>query len=510
VEGRVAVKAQEGEGNTVRIYGGAFSSNPDASFIAEGYAVTLINGVYYVGSFADHEHSYDEMVVSDTYKASDATCQQQATYYYSCSCGASGNTVFEYGALADHAYTAWSSDETEHVRGCSTPDCTYEERGAHTYGPWSNANMTYQVHACTACQWEEQMYILYIVTFADEDGTVLSSNIYHYGEQVEVPEAPTKPEDEYYIYTFAGWDKEVVPCNGTTEYTAQYTRQLKGVLEYTVVDGEAIITHCDTGISGELEIPATIDGYPVAGIYDLAFSGCDKLTSVIIPAGVTSIGEAAFAGCLQLSGIWMDEANTAYSSDAYGVLFNKDKTKLIQAPGAIAGSYTVPTGVTEIATQAFWAAGSLTEVVIPYSVTTICEGAFSNCSNLTTVTMDAGVSAIRGTAFSNCYNLTDVYYNGTPEQWEAIVFGSGNNDLLGATIYYQVENLGDITVDKQINADDVVLLLLYVTMPDEFSINGYADLTGDGHVTSDDVFELLLHVCMPDRFPLQLVKKEEL
>ncbi|MBQ9914488.1 MAG: hypothetical protein IJO73_09710, partial [Clostridia bacterium] len=47
-------------------------------------------------------HTYDRQVATDTYKATDATCEAQATYYYSCSCGEKGTTTFAYGELAAH------------------------------------------------------------------------------------------------------------------------------------------------------------------------------------------------------------------------------------------------------------------------------------------------------------------------------------------------------------------------------------------------------------------------
>lgn len=62
--------------------------------------------------------------------------------------------------------------------------------------------------------------------------------------------------------------------------------------------------------------------------------------------------------------------------------------------------------------------------------------------------------------------------------------------------------LGDIDGSGKVNSDDVIHLLLYVSMPNLFPINAEADFTGDGSVTSDDVIRLLLHVSMPSLFPL--------
>ena len=64
--------------------------------------------------------------------------------------------------------------------------------------------------------------------------------------------------------------------------------------------------------------------------------------------------------------------------------------------------------------------------------------------------------------------------------------------------------LGDIDGSDTVTTDDVVQLLLHVSMPDIFPIDAIADFNGDGFVTTDDVVQLLLHVSMPDIFPLQV------
>ena len=140
-----------------------------------------------------------------------------------------------------------------------------------------------------------------------------------------------------------------------------------------------------------------------------AFGYCESLTSVTIPDSVTSIGDEAFNNCTRLTSITVKEGNPKYSSDEYGVLFNKDKTLLIQYPiGNKRTSYTIPDSVTSIGEAAFWLCTSLTSVTIGNSVTSIGEAAFWSCTGLTRVTIPDSVTSIGDYAFFYCTGLTSV------------------------------------------------------------------------------------------------------
>ena len=195
----------------------------------------------------------------------------------------------------------------------------------------------------------------------------------------------------------------------------------------------------------------------VTYIGDYAFDSCRKLTEVRLPASVSQIGEGAFQAGSLLQGIFVDEKNTCYSSDEYGVLFNKDKTRLIQAPGMLEGDYEIPDTVDTIRQYAFHVCDSLTKITVPPSVSSIGDGAFSwceklteiilsdgistitegmlqGCANLATITIPDSVTTIGEYAFYYCTSLTDVYYEGTAEQWETISIGGDNEPLLNATL----------------------------------------------------------------------------
>ena len=62
----------------------------------------------------------------------------------------------------------------------------------------------------------------YIITFCNDDGTILQQDTLNFGEMPEYRgEIPTK-ESEYAKYSFAGWSPELRPATENIIYTAIY------------------------------------------------------------------------------------------------------------------------------------------------------------------------------------------------------------------------------------------------------------------------------------------------
>lgn len=177
------------------------------------------------------------------------------------------------------------------------------------------------------------------------------------------------------------------------------------------------------------EIPSDIDGQKVTVIGKGAFFDCDVVTSVIIPdtvktiqnnafskceslidvnipKSVTTIEEHNFTDCEILSGLNVDEDNTVYSTDR-GVLYSKDKTKLVFHPDGIK-DMTIPDTVTEIGNYAFENCKGLSEMKIPDTVKTIGNGSFFGCENLNKMIIPESITSIGDYAFCNCKDLGKV------------------------------------------------------------------------------------------------------
>ncbi len=139
-----------------------------------------------------------------------------------------------------------------------------------------------------------------------------------------------------------------------------------------------------------------------------AFDDCSGLTSIDLSActNLTTIGREAFGGCKDLTSIMVAESNSTYSSEN-GVLFNKDKTKLIRYP----------------------AGKQETRYTVPKSLTTIDWGAFDDCSGLKSIDLSGctGLTAIGEDAFSGSTKAVVKLPNKTGIKIEEKAFGIEKN-----------------------------------------------------------------------------------
>ena len=193
--------------------------------------------------------------------------------------------------------------------------------------------------------------------------------------------------------------------------------ETEGIFTYSVANDEATLTKVDyTGVK-DIVIPETLGGYPVTELGDHCLKDDDstlgeEADSVFIPKTVTSVNKSAFQDS-DIKCIIVDEKNPALSSDDFGVLYNKDKTVLFNAPSAFASdNYTVPSSVKSIREWAFHTCILLEEFTIPGTVENVGEAAFFHCLNMRKLTIEDGVKQLGDAhgcnVFAWCYALEEV------------------------------------------------------------------------------------------------------
>lgn len=331
------------------------------------------------------------------------------------------------------------------------------------YWSWSNGVQYYMYSGWTS-------YISFTVTF--KDGTVKSGswgNPVEYNGEVYAVNGATNWQDENPWLVGGTYEAEADFEGKSYPVYVTITRKTEdNGYTYLEQDGKAIINGC-TLQTEILQIPDTIDGYPVVGITGLG----DALlyaTELRIPDSVTMLSssilqpEDYYGNSLPLKKLTLGAGVSGFSADMLwytrgleyigvaadnealcsidGVVYNKAVTTLVAYPPAKEDLHIIPDSVTD-ASSIFaydWyskanirlGAGiedykmvdgvvynaDMTEVldctaaatgsyVMPESVTWIASNAFAD-SNLTSVTISPNVTYIVYNAFYNSTKLEEI------------------------------------------------------------------------------------------------------
>lgn len=205
-----------------------------------------------------------------------------------------------------------------------------------------------------------------------------------------------------YVFLIMTMLFSIIPNNGYAE-----GNQKEGIFTYTVLNNEATIIQCDISASGDIVIPSTLGGYPVTTIKEKSFDEGYLITSIVVPESIINISDGVFSNHVCLTNITVDSNNKNYSS-MDGILFNKDKTKLLcYPPGKQEEAYTVSGSVKSIGKAAFQGA-SIKHVAIPDQVSSIEDYAFEGCDSLIGITLPQGLESISSYMLRFCTGLTDI------------------------------------------------------------------------------------------------------
>ena len=290
--------------------------------------------------------------------------------------------------------------------------------------------------------------------------------------------------DVYYGGTEEDRENLTIGANGNSYLTNaewHYTEPEKktfvdGSLTYQVnEDGESCsVVACDQDITGEVVVPAEINGFKVTAIgngddgrafYNCkqlekvivsegitsiefrAFDGCENLTTVQLPSSLEKIGENAFYDCKSLVNINLpDNLKEIFSRAFYGC----ENLEEINLPAGLEElgnevfhhcnklkSIVIPEGITEIGYWTFWDCTSLETVILPDNLQKIGDHAFDHCESLVSIDLPGSIRTIEGNTFMDCTSLEAITI---PESVTRIDSGAFKN----------CENLKTVTMSKNI------------------------------------------------------------
>ncbi len=279
--------------------------------------------------------------------------------------------------------------------------------------------------------------------------------------------------------------------------TAQTTTKNGGTIGWSFKANEATkqITNlkCTNpeGISGEIEIPSTIEvegvEYTVVSLEYDAFKGASAITKVTIPntvnlmkeyinngcfenctsltsvelGNITNINSNCFKGCVALKTITIPNTVTTIGSGAFSSCTSLESCNIPNTVSTLTGTFygctklksiSIPSSVTTISSEhgiwdslssdyingCFENCTSLTEIIIPNSVNTIDDATFEGCTNLKNVTLSNKIQELPSYLFKNCKSLTEIKI---PDSVVSI-----QSDSKGEGAFYNCEALQKVTI----------------------------------------------------------------
>ena len=197
------------------------------------------------------------------------------------------------------------------------------------------------------------------------------------------------------------WDETEIPWH-------EYRSEINSVVVKPGVVSLGIFSFKDCLNLVNISLPNSL-----TEIQYLAFCGCESLTSFAIPANLSSFYCGIIADCPNIAEITVDPSNNSFILED-GVLYSADKTELLYYPPKRQGS----------------------SYSVPYSVTNI-SGAFAYCEYLTSVTLTEHLTEVDEFTFDHCINLKDIYYSGSPVQWNQLIANwTDTNSLANVQIHF--------------------------------------------------------------------------
>lgn len=453
------------------------------------------------------------------FKNHDGTTITEANYHY-------GATVVEPSTIPTKL-----SDNT----------CTY------TFNGWDKSITTCKGDTVYTATFTP-VYINYTITFKNDNGSILSTQTYHYGETITQPTTPTKASDKVYSYSFKAWDKAVIKCEGDATYTATYTPTY---IEYTVkfVDEDNTPISTRTYHYGDTIVAPTTPTKASDNTYNYTFAGWDKAVTncdgdatykatytsayinytvvfknynddvissktyhygdaVVVPGTPKKPSDANY--CYVFVG-WDKSVTNCYGDSVYTAKFTASDLPITTVNNSSARANE--TVVVNILLSGAPNLGSLAISDISYNTSAfellsvdwkVADAILSNWDAATGkgALVLSTAKDVNGTIISLTFKVKDGTADGNyPVSCTVTSQECDFKNVAGQITVYSVAP-GDVDGNESVDKDDAIYLLMHSFFPEDYPINQEADYNGNGMVDKDDAIHLLMYTFFPDDYPL--------
>ena len=190
--------------------------------------------------------------------------------------------------------------------------------------------------------------------------------------------------------------------------------QYRVVLRSDVTGDEYSIVSCDDTVTGNVVLPAELDGIPVTKLESSIFAeNPGAVTGVTIPASITKIEPGVFLLCSNIETITVDADNATFCSVSNCVIDKTYPSSKVLVAGCKNSVIPADFNIREVGQQAFASCSGLTAIVVPAGVIRIGSGAFMGCTGLSDVTLPNTLGYIDFLAFNQTISLTSLTIPGS-------------------------------------------------------------------------------------------------
>jgi len=235
--------------------------------------------------------------------------------------------------------------------------------------------------------------------------TEKSSENAEYQKDTEISANTEYEGNEISVFTGNWYQETSEEAENTTE---REEKEENGFL-YCLYDNERVTVHGYTGDEKDIIIPEAFQGKPVTNVDTQSLLNF-PVESVTIPQSVERVYVSTpFAdSSMSVKNIYVSEDNPFFSSEN-GILYNKDKTRLICCPTGKQGVIdNLPDSLTKIGEHGFQFCKKLEKVILPKQIKTIESYAFCE-SSIDEIVLPENLEKIKENVFVNCWNLKNIY-----------------------------------------------------------------------------------------------------
>lgn len=145
------------------------------------------------------------------------------------------------------------------------------------------------------------------------------------------------------------------------------------------------------------------------GAFGMPLGGNAALSKLNVPSSVSVIDGGAFLFNSSLNNLSVNDKNTYFSTNEYGMLFDKNFSTLCYVPCKIR-EFTIPKTVTGIGNYAFAGSLSLPSIYLNDNVETVGDGAFAYATGIQDISFGKGVKSVGDRVVDGCDNVKDIYW----------------------------------------------------------------------------------------------------